>query len=685
MPKTLRPVEETCRDVLVERFGFQIRESDPPATNRPLPGFCMAVLEGPGRLPVRIQKRLPDDGPWAFLQVNGGGSVELYVSQEALLFLYVMYLLEDVARQPAERFARGRTWRPAFHWHRPLFDNLLTQTWRFARHFDAESHIRDMARAGYTHVEVNALAQTATLEPSVPGEFYAPFYTYGVALDQFIDSDLNRGLYPAEYLAANLTRLKRNARLALKYGLQPGLLCFEPRSVPEAFFDRYPTLRGARVDHPFRSRKPRYVLALAHPLVREHYRQLMRKLLRAVPELTYLSIWSNDSGAGFEYTGSVYVGRNGGPYLIREWRTHEQIAEAAGRNVVAFLQLLQEAAVEINPDFRVSLRMEPFKDEHDVILQHLRPKLDLETPSLLARGYELPYAHPKYEDVTGVAGSVFQTHLENEEQRRRESLAGRGIGVHLIYSQGNAFNFEPLVGIPFPWLLFEKLQAMHRAGFTRVANLGGATPHSLAPFHINQEVFRAFQLDPGADVDAVVQDVAARWAGGAAEQAETLWRLADDAVRWFPILPLYSHFGFVWLRTWVRPIVPDLQAIPETDRRYYEDFMASPANNTNLVDLGRDVLFQLFTRDDAYTFVNRVDEQAMPRLQKAIDFAEKALRHKTLSEPARRFFQDQQERLVALGCWLGTQRATAAWVAGVYGYLDSDSDSDRRTMASIFG
>jgi hypothetical protein len=25
------------------------------------------------------------------------------------------------------------------------------------------------------------------------------------------------------------------------------------------------------------------------------------------------------------------VGRNGGPYMIREWRNHEKIAETAGR------------------------------------------------------------------------------------------------------------------------------------------------------------------------------------------------------------------------------------------------------------------------------------------------------------------------------------------------------------------
>ena len=50
------------------------------------------------------------------------------------------------------------------------------------------------------------------------------FYTYCPALDQFVYSSLNKGLYPFYYLSANLASLKRNAALARKYGLVPGLL-----------------------------------------------------------------------------------------------------------------------------------------------------------------------------------------------------------------------------------------------------------------------------------------------------------------------------------------------------------------------------------------------------------------------------------------------------------------------------
>ena len=88
-------------------------------------------------------------------------------------------------------------------------------------------------------------------------------------------------------------------------------------------------LRGARIDHPRESFRPRYTLALAHPAVQEHYRELLRRILEVVPDLGFIHLWTNDSGAGFEFVSSLYAGRNGGPYLIREWKDSDEIARSA--------------------------------------------------------------------------------------------------------------------------------------------------------------------------------------------------------------------------------------------------------------------------------------------------------------------------------------------------------------------
>ncbi len=679
IPAKPLPVEETSAGEILSIAGpaAQIKVEDSPSSSDGV--FRMAVV-GNADFPIKeIHAGAPQGKHWAYFRISSEGAGELLVSHPALLYAYTTRLVEEWADQPVSDFENGKYFAAAFKWHRPLFDYLLTQTWRTARNFDPEEHIRELARAGYTHLEVNGLAMPVPFERAIPGEFYSQFYSYCVGLDQYVYSELNKGIYPVDYLTANLNLLKKYANLGRKYGLEPGILCFEPRTVPEKLFEKYPTLRGSRVDHPFRSRLPRYSLTIAHPRVQEHYRELIQKLLHEVPDLAYMSVWSNDSGAGFEYTSSLYVGRNGGPYLIREWRTHEQIAEVAGKNIVHFLKILRNAASELNPEFRVSLRLEPFKVEHDVIMENLEERLDIEVPSLLVRGYDLPYHHDKYPDIPGVAGGVQHIQMEAQEKELIEEHQTKGVSSHLIYSQGNGYNFEPLVGVPYPWMLCQKLKAMSEQGVECAANLGGFTPSSLAPYHINQEVFRAFMLDPTAEVDDVIQQKATCWVGesGAGALVEA-WKKADEAIRWLPPLPLYSNFGFVWLRVWVRPIVPDLHAVPEKDRRYYEDYLVSPANNTNLVDLGRDVLFQLVTQEYGKSFVERVDDNVEGPLNAAIALADENANNESLPEKSREVFADLRDRLLAFRCWVRTQRSVAAWVAGVYGYLGADDGAQKK-------
>lgn len=679
IPKNPLPVEKTCAFDLVQYAAPSARIGKGGTANSNC--FRVAVLENAFFATEKIAKQAQQFGeqPWAYIRISQHGEGELVVSHANLLYAYTHKLIEESAGKPVAEFAEGKFYQAAFRWHRPIYDYLLTQVWRTARNFDPVSHIRDMAKAGYTHLEVNGLAQPVPFEEPIPGEFYSQFYAYCIGLDQYVYSELNKGIYPVEYLTANLNLLKSYARIGKKYGLSPGILCFEPRSVPEKLLRRYPTLRGARVDHPLRSRMPRFTLTHSHPRVQAHYAEMMTKLLQAVPELAFMSIWSNDSGAGFEYTSSLYVGRNGGPYLIREWRTHEQIAEVAGKNVVHFMKILCDAAAKINPEFRVSLRLEPFKVEHDVIMKHLEPQMDIEVPSMLVRGYDLPYHHEKYTDVPGIAGSILHNSIEPREKEMIASLEDRGIGSHMVYSQGNGFNLEPLVGIPFPWLLHEKLKAMRKTNVRYAANLGGFTPPRLAPYQINREVFRAFMLEPDCDINEAIALKAKEWVGEtSADLLVQLWQEAEQAVRWMPPLPLYSGFGFVWLRVWVRPFVPDLLAVPEPERRYYEDFMVSPANNTNNSDLGRDVLFDLISKEYGESYAERVDNNALPPLHKAIEITQAQAENSSLSQKERAVFIDQLDRLRGLRCWLGTQRSVAAWVAGVYNYLNATTATDKK-------
>jgi hypothetical protein len=494
------------------------------------------------------------------------------------------------------------------------------------------------------------------------------FYTYCPALDQFVSSELSKGLYPVDYLSANLEHLKRNAELARQYGLVPGLLCFEPRSVPEEFFKRYPMLRGARVDHPFRSFQPRYNMTIAHPLVREHYAEMVRSLMREVPELGFLSVWTNDSGAGFEHTQSLYVGRNGGAYLIREWKDETEIARAAGENALRYLRVLCQAGREANPDFRVMTRMESFYAEHDVLWRGLGDGLDVESASLVQRGWDMPYTHPRYPDSTSfVGGSIHQLSFDPKERELARELKDKSSHAHFYFAAGPNTIFAPLVGVPYPSLTHQRLKLLHDNGVTRLAHLGGTNPPELVPFNVNHEVLRAFQFDPDGDRDRLIERIARRCAG-------------DEFV---------GDLCNAWADLWARPFVPNIEGIPLEERAYYQDYMCTTPHNPNNVDLSRDVLFQLATIEGCRTALERIDTNVFPPIDRAIASLEAVSDRASAVLGHGNAIEDQLVRLRALNCWFLTQRNVAAWVVGVCGYMQSASDIEkaecRRVVDGMIG
>jgi hypothetical protein len=673
IPASAVPVEVTVADEIeahLQLRGAVLRLAEIAA---PAAAGLLIVAVASAALRERLVNSgisLPGHGDWIYFDLDESGSGVLTASSAHFLYALFAIVVEDLQDQPLSAVR---------HWLRPVrftaqrsgFDLFLNQYGRVIAPFDRKRHIREYARLGFTHVEVNGLATPFPIEEGVPGEFYRDFYTYCPGLDQFVESKLNRGTYPAEYLQANLNNLKTSARLAVEYGLEPGLVCFEPRSVPETLLQKYPQLRGPRVDHPFRSFRPRFALSLAHPLARRHYAELISNLLSEVPELSFMAVWSNDSGSGFEHTQSLYVGRNGGAYLIREWKNQDEIARSAAENIGRFYRLLRDAADEIHPGFRVITRLESFYGEHDFLWAQLGAGIDAEVNSLQARGWENNYKHPHYPDVS-VLGSAWHQALDEREIEPMADLrrrGGAGWYFHFFNSHGN---HEPLVGIPFAALTWEKLFSMHRVGASHICHLGGLNPPGDVPVSVNQEIFRAFQFSLAPDLGESLNHLALRHVG--AEHAPDLsraWMLVDQAVRHFMPLPLYTGFGAVWLRLLVRPFVPDIEAIPAAERAYYENFMVGAGHNPNIVDLARDVLFELVSVDYARRALERIDARSMPPLRQALELLQEKTEdtRRRGNKAAFQLFLDQWHRGRAMKCLFETQRNAAAWIYGVHTWL----------------
>jgi hypothetical protein len=517
---------------------------------------------------------------------------------------------------------------------------------------DIEASFREAARLGCTHVIVNEPTTPHPYESGPDGEIYYRFYAYALDLDQYVETKLNAGTYPRDVLESNLALMKRLARLATKYGLTPGMYIANPRSVPESLLERYPFLRGARVDHTFRAFEPRYTLTLAHPAVRWHYAEMLRKLLAEIPELGFVITLLNDSGSGFEYTSSLYPGRNGGPYVVREWRPDEEVARAAAENVIRYYRLMRDTARETNPDFRILTGLKNIAEEAEIILDGLDDGLDLRMRS----------QRSDYDE---------DWHRTMEEFRARGSeMTGQGL------AKGNPI----MVGVPAPWRVAETLERLKSAGYVQVGL--DMDPAFLVQSDVNREVLRAFQLrgarDPKAAVERSIEQsainlVGVKWANELVE----IWRLIDRAVGALPTMPLYGGQGFVWYRFWVRPFVPDIGRIPEADRAYYQDYMLSVFNNPHNVDFGADALWTIHDVEESQQIMSRFDEQVRDTLDRAIELATR-LEQGTAEDgatEAHRIVKETKDRLRAYRAYCRTLRNIAGWIAGVHGFLRSNDEA----------
>ena len=137
---------------------------------------------------------------------------------------------------------------------------------------------------------------------------------------------------------------------------------------------------------------------------------------------------------------------------------------------------------------------------------------------------------------------------------------------------------------------------------------------------MNPAALQAAQFFPERRIDDVLRDFAARIAGEAhAPALVSAWTEFEDALVWQPLVPLYCVFGFCWQRTWDRPFVPDLEAVPVADRTYYEQHGCFQFNNPGLNDLGKDVLFDLITRESGAKMAADMDRELLPRLRALVE------------------------------------------------------------------
>ncbi|MGP8244297.1 MAG: hypothetical protein ACLQVN_07235 [Bryobacteraceae bacterium] len=444
---------------------------------------------------------------------------------------------------------------------------------------DLEAFERNAARAkqlGATHVVITEDIPPALWEMDVPGDPYPAWYMYHpgllkifppAALAKYIDKDY------AEKVAA---LFQARCEVLRRLGLKAAYTANEPHVLPEAFFADHPDLRGPRVDHPNRSRTPRFAPCVDQPATLALYREALQKLLKRLPEVEVFSFTTTDAGSGLCWTPALYPGLNGPSWCQR--RPMED-------RVAGFLTALHDAAGQMGRQITVDLvEIAP--------RQWMIPTFD--HPELIAR--KLP------------AGMAVN-HLEGPDGHR---IAIRRFGA-------GAGEFAPVAGIPRPVAAMRALMAGGRASGSKLVVSIGDT----AGADLNFKVLEAFRnAGPRNEVDlwTTLHQLSSEIAGkDKADDLLSLWVATDDAERYLANLnfgPVLTMGGI--LGRWVnRPLVPFPEKLTDAEKSYYRPFLFQAKGEEQADDLIDIQAMRMYEGWGARLLVQNIVEKATASLSRA--------------------------------------------------------------------
>lgn len=168
-----------------------------------------------------------------------------------------------------------------------------------------------LKKHGRVQVNVSSLFDKAWFEIPEGG---SPWHEYGcklAALWKFYPHPKIAPFLPADWVRKNQEYLLAKVAAVRKRGLEAFFWTSEPHHMPEAFFRKHPHLRGARVDHPRRSKVEAFAMCVDHPESLEMIEWMARRLKKNVPELTGYLVNIDDAGSGVCWSNTLYPGANG--------------------------------------------------------------------------------------------------------------------------------------------------------------------------------------------------------------------------------------------------------------------------------------------------------------------------------------------------------------------------------------
>jgi hypothetical protein len=457
---------------------------------------------------------------------------------------------------------------------------------------DFEQFVITAKAAGATHIQINAEDLPLTYwQMDPPGDPYPAWVISNPGLLKTFIPGVLKNYIPNKTAENVCNILEERCQILRKYQLKAVFHTFEPQMLPEAVYEKYPDWRGPRVDHPMRSRTPRFAPAIENPQVLELYTQSIEIFLNRCPEVEILYFRTNDSGAGVDWSIGLYDGRNGNT-------NYEDISMA--ERIRGFISALQRGAENVGVNLAVNIYD---TDELDskTIATELKKNMAID-------GYEGPAASP------------FKADVDN-----------------LLYFQRA---FTPIVGIPRPLDFIENLQKASHSSAPRLFVAIADKPNC----DLYLKIYNQFWKSPTRGIIENLQllrNTAAQEIGEEnADKLFELWVALNEAIK---VLEL-SHaggtifnLGCVHQRWLVRPFVPFPAELQAEEKEYYRkhQFQARSESAADyLLDLQA---MRLYTGEGGYRYIHKVMNKAKEYINKAKSLSQDL--EKTKNEEQKKKFE----------------------------------------------
>jgi len=462
-----------------------------------------------------------------------------------------------------------------------------------------EDYVIKAKEIGATHVDITFNIPPALWQFDTPGDPYPVWYTYRPGLMKIFPPKELKPYVDLDYAEKVVSLLQARCEILRKHGLKGAYFANEPYVLPEAFFTDHPELRGARVDHPNRSKVARFAPCVDKPEVLAMYKKSIQLLLDSCPEIEILSFLTSDSGSGFCWSPALYSGQNGNSNCQNR---------PMSERVIGFMETLRDAANEVGKNIEVNIH--PIRPRQWMIETFDHPEL---ISAKISDG--LTIGNYKNADGYKFDGGI--------------SNWGRA-------------SFTPVLGLPNPVLRAKQFVRMSQEGKTSDSKLLVSYENpSTADFNLELYDFLE-QAKPHNTVEMMqaLREFAKTMTGE--EEADDLldiWLALYDISNDLQVLNFGSvlEFGPVLTRWINRPLVPVPENLTDEEKDYYRPFLFQAKGEeqaNNLIDIQA---MRMFEGYGVRLLVQRVYEMVVQNLEKAEKLTDKLLRQEKNTEAVNKW------------------------------------------------